>query len=225
MRKVNDFWCHIVRCSDQGVGLAEHKTRETHVTDLGISMLIQQCILWFDVTVDNSTFVQVLERSNNTGCIEGSRVASWCILHENLWVVFDHLHQATTQRRFQEEIHVLSILVRPMQSDDKAAVNHRQYLTFTIDQPLRALLRHVPLRQRLQRVTLSAHRVLDQTNLAICTFPENTHFGELIQLDLTVALHPVPAYHHTVHAIITTLEPPRLSYPPLLKVGEWTRRH
>lgn len=63
---LDDFRCHVVRCATHGKGAAVvDALGKSHVNQLWVPILTNQCVFRFQVTVCNSFAVHVLQSANH----------------------------------------------------------------------------------------------------------------------------------------------------------------
>mmetsp|Transcript_103521 Transcript_103521/g.183915 ORF Transcript_103521/g.183915 Transcript_103521/m.183915 type:complete len:84 (+) Transcript_103521:917-1168(+) len=73
--------------------------------------------------------MQMFQGGNDTSGIKGSRRAPRLIFHQDLRIVSDNLHKASSKSSFQQKIDVLFIFEGPMKMHDEWAIQHGEELT------------------------------------------------------------------------------------------------
>mmetsp|Transcript_51112 Transcript_51112/g.145991 ORF Transcript_51112/g.145991 Transcript_51112/m.145991 type:complete len:356 (-) Transcript_51112:1797-2864(-) len=126
--------------------------------------------------------MQVLQGQDQAADVEGRRGAPRAVLQEDLRPVGHHVREAPPERGLQQEVHVLRVDECLVQVNYEGAVHDGEELALPADLPLRAALRQVSFRHRLERVSLLAAHVLHQSDLAEAAPAEATPLPQILEL-------------------------------------------
>mmetsp|Transcript_20329 Transcript_20329/g.54308 ORF Transcript_20329/g.54308 Transcript_20329/m.54308 type:complete len:213 (+) Transcript_20329:282-920(+) len=122
VRKINDFWCHVLRSAHKGVRLAQHEPGKAHVAQLDAPFPVQQHILKLQVSVGDVAFVEIVQGESNTGRVEHGRSPPWHVLHHQIVVVVQEIMKMPPGRVLQQKIHILLVLHGSVTLDDEGAI-------------------------------------------------------------------------------------------------------
>mmetsp|Transcript_764 Transcript_764/g.1621 ORF Transcript_764/g.1621 Transcript_764/m.1621 type:complete len:210 (+) Transcript_764:485-1114(+) len=116
---VDDLRSHVVRSSDQGVSRALCNLRQAHVSEFTVAAVVQQEILWLQISIDHTAVVQMDKRLHHATNVESSM--SLAAVQAQALI---RCEQLTTQRCLQKEINMLSSIVGREELHYEGRVHH-----------------------------------------------------------------------------------------------------
>mmetsp|Transcript_24888 Transcript_24888/g.60352 ORF Transcript_24888/g.60352 Transcript_24888/m.60352 type:complete len:261 (+) Transcript_24888:335-1117(+) len=165
------LWRHELWSSHQGVGTPVHDLlSKTEIDQLDVTTHVQQNVLWLQVAVDNSTFVEKLQSHQHGSCIElRLRFAQDANLVQSV-------QQLTSTNELRQEIHARLVLEGSHKAHDEGVVHAGEDITLVAEGELVLLRQHMAALHTLQGVLRSSHTVLHHGHHTEATFPDDTHW-------------------------------------------------
>mmetsp|Transcript_60576 Transcript_60576/g.136336 ORF Transcript_60576/g.136336 Transcript_60576/m.136336 type:complete len:334 (+) Transcript_60576:92-1093(+) len=154
MRGVDHLGRHVLRRSNQRVGLAEDEAREAQVADLRVAPRVKEQVLRLQISVHDVPLVEVIEGQGHASRIEHGGGPARGVLLQDLPVVGHHPPEVATTGKLHKHVHVLRVLVGPEKSYNEVAVDHGKDIALSPNLLLHLGFDDVSLRHPLQGILL-----------------------------------------------------------------------
>mmetsp|Transcript_39015 Transcript_39015/g.85321 ORF Transcript_39015/g.85321 Transcript_39015/m.85321 type:complete len:258 (-) Transcript_39015:706-1479(-) len=152
-------------------GPANHELGKTKVAELGIARLGKEDILGLQISEDNAPLVQVREGTGHAPNDEARCL--WTV--ESFRRLMQVIMQITPTEGFKEEVKVLVVFERCVETNCEGAVDHRENIPLIFHVILQLIHRDKSLGESLQGKRLARRRVTLQSYDTVSTHSEDAH--------------------------------------------------
>mmetsp|Transcript_39545 Transcript_39545/g.104789 ORF Transcript_39545/g.104789 Transcript_39545/m.104789 type:complete len:223 (+) Transcript_39545:509-1177(+) len=156
-RRCNQLWREVVWGTASGVGLSDDELSEAHVCELYLTALVEEQILWLQVSVNDMPFMYMLERKDHSSTVE---LRMFLAAVESLSVV--SRVQLASKRRFQEKVQGLQAIIALKELNYEWRIGHHQNGFLVHDTLLHSSLYNVTFAQSLHRVSVLCFFVFEK---------------------------------------------------------------